>query len=68
MLSTEQLKIISNFLSDSAKIIFGSMVIGIFVPSASGETPWATFIMGLTLTIAFLISAIILSKPSKKTL
>ncbi|MFH1187490.1 MAG: hypothetical protein V1688_01355 [bacterium] len=68
MLSCEQLKTISNFLSDGAKIIFGSMVIGVFVPSASGEIPWFTFVIGIILTVSFLILAIILAKPSKQTL
>ena len=68
MLSCEQLKTISNFLSDGAKIIFGSMVIGVFVPSASGAIPWFTFIIGIILTASFLISAIILSKLPKQPL
>lgn len=66
MLSCEQLKTISNFLSDGAKIIFGSMVIGVFVPGASGEIPWFTFIVGIVLTVSFLVLSIILSKPTKE--
>ncbi len=66
MLYSEQVKIISNFLADSAKIIFGSLVVGVFIPSASGEKPWLTFALGILLTITFLSISILLSKPPKQ--
>ena len=62
MLSNNQSSVVSNFLLDSAKIIFGSLVIGVFVPSAGGEVPWLTFVVGILMTVSFLISAIKLSK------
>lgn len=68
MLSKEQLKIVSNFLSDGAKIIFGSLVIGVFLPNASGEKPWLTFLLGIVLTVAFLFIAILLTKPPKQNI
>lgn len=64
MLSAEQIKAISLFLLDCAKIIFASMVVGVFVPSASGEIPWLTFVSGLVLTSAFFMVGVILSKQS----
>lgn len=58
MRSKIQLRIVSNFFLDGAKIIFGSLVIGIFMPSATvPKFPFATLIVGITMTIAFLILA-----------
>lgn len=68
MLSQEQIKTISNFLLDGAKIIFGSLVIGVFIPSASGKIPWLTFVAGIILTLSFLIIAIKLSNQNKLNL
>ena len=55
MISDKQSNVVSNFLLDGAKIIFGSLVIGVFVPSASGEVPWVTLVAGILLTLSFLI-------------
>jgi hypothetical protein len=66
MLSTEQLKTILNFVIDSAKIIFGSLVIGVFVPSISGEISWSTFIIGVIMTLTFLGISLFLSSKIKK--
>lgn len=50
--------IASNFFLDGAKIIFGSLVIGVFMPSAATpEFPWLTFVMGIMATSIFLIIA-----------
>jgi hypothetical protein len=57
-----QLKVVSNFFLDGAKIIFGSLVVGVFVPSASGSIPWLTFAVGLAMTIAFLAIPIRIAK------
>ena len=62
MLSDEQQKVIANFLLDGAKIIFGSLVVGVFVPSATSEIPWLTFLAGLGLTVAFLTISAALTK------
>jgi len=62
MLAPEQMRVIVSFLLDGAKILFGSLVVGVFVPSAAGAIPWATFVTGLGLTAAFLAIAVVLSK------
>ena len=64
MLSGKELKVVSNFFLDGAKIIFASLVVGIFVPSASGKIPWLTFAGGIVMTLVFLTLAIIVSKTS----
>lgn len=51
-------RVVANFALDSAKIVFGSLVIGVFVPSARiAEFPSVTFITGLIITAAFLVMA-----------
>ncbi len=58
MPSEIQSRIASNFFLDGAKIIFGSLVIGVFMPSAATpEFPWLTFLMGILATGAFLVFA-----------
>lgn len=66
MLTREQLKVIADFLLDGAKIIFGSLVVGVFVPAATGKIPWLTVLLGLALTAAFLIGAMGLVKILKE--
>lgn len=65
MLYPEQFKIIANFLLDGAKIIFGSLVVGAFVPSAAGNISWITFTGGLLAIAVFLSLAANLSKSFK---
>lgn len=51
-------RVASNFFLDGAKIIFGSLVIGVFVPSVSThEFPWAIFLAGAIATTFFLLLA-----------
>lgn len=57
-------KVISNFFLDGAKIIFASLVVGVFVPGAAGNIPWLTFLIGLATTVLFLSIATKLSKMS----
>lgn len=66
MLMQEQLKVIANFLLDGAKIIFGSLVIGVFVPSATGSVPWFTFLFGVLSTAVSLGAAVYLVKTVKE--
>ena len=61
-LSNKQLKIISNFFLDGAKIVFGSLVIGAFVPGISTETPWHLFVVGIAGTLSLLIASVYLYK------
>lgn len=57
------MSILSNFFLDSAKIIFGSLVVGAFVPSLATQSPqWIAISMGIILTTAFLIAAKMASK------
>lgn len=65
MFSAEQIKTILNFILDSAKIIFGSLVVGIFAPNISGEIPWLTFLVGIIMTLMFLGIAMFLSDKVK---
>lgn len=51
-------RVVADFALDSAKIVFGSLVIGVFVPSARiAEFPSITFVTGLIITVAFLVMA-----------
>jgi len=62
MIGQKELQIFVNFFSDSAKIIFASLVIGILVPDAAGKIPWLTCLVGLAMTILFLSISLKLSK------
>lgn len=64
----DDLDILSNFFLDGAKIIFASLVVGVFVPSASGNIPWLTFAIGIAMTLLFLNIATRLSKKELKKL
>lgn len=55
-------KVISDFFLDGAKIMFASLVVGVFVPGAAGTKPWLTFSIGIITTILFLGIAVKLSK------
>jgi hypothetical protein len=65
MLSKEELDTLSDFFLDGAKILFGSLVVGVFVPTASGKVPWLTFVVGIGMTLVFLAVAGRLSKLAK---
>lgn len=52
---TAYLKTFSEFFLDGAKIIFGSIVVGAFVPSAGNPVSWFTLFVGTIATILFLI-------------
>ena len=54
--------IISDFFLDGAKIMFASLVVGVFVPGAAGERPWLVCSVGIAMTILFLTLAVKLSK------
>ncbi|MBI3020179.1 MAG: hypothetical protein HYY60_02535 [Parcubacteria group bacterium] len=45
-----QFQTLHNFIVDGAKIIFGSLVVGIFAPSTAGEIPWLMFVAGILFT------------------
>jgi len=62
MLAKAELAVVSNFALDGAKIIFGSLVVGTFIPAASGKIAWLSFVIGIAMTSGFLIAAMKLSK------
>ncbi|MEK7541830.1 MAG: hypothetical protein AAB533_03210 [Patescibacteria group bacterium] len=65
MSSESSTHIISNFFRDGAKIIFGSLVVGVFVPSgAITAFPWLTFVTGIMATGMFLVIASITTKKA----
>lgn len=55
MQSDTYLRTFSEFFLDGAKIIFGSVVIGTFVPSVSAPISWLTFLVGTIATVFFLV-------------
>ncbi|TSC92410.1 MAG: hypothetical protein CEN89_714 [Candidatus Berkelbacteria bacterium Licking1014_7] len=55
-------KVISEFFLDGAKIIFGSLVVGAFMPTAQAPISWITVMVGIFIMIAFLVIAGIISK------
>lgn len=59
-------KIFANFFLDGAKIIFGSLVVGAFLPSAIGDQPQFLVIgVGVVFTIIFLAIADAIAKKEK---
>jgi hypothetical protein len=62
MLIKSKSNIVSDFFLDSAKITFGSLVVGIFAPGVTVKTPFSTFFNGLIATAIFLIIAVKLEK------
>ena len=62
MKDSAQLNILSDFFLDGAKIIFGSLVVGAFLPGTTvKEFSWLVFFSGVTLTVAFLLIAYVIS-------
>jgi len=55
MRSDTYLRTFSEFFLDGAKIIFGSVVIGAFVPNVSAPISWLTFLVGTIATVFFLV-------------
>lgn len=52
--SKVQLDKISNYLMDLSKILFGSAVVGFFIPGFSGQVNLSIFVVGLILSTTFL--------------
>ena len=51
MFSVEQWKTLANFLRDSAKIIFGSLVVGAFVSFPERAVSWTMVVFGFVSTL-----------------
>jgi len=64
MESKSALEVVADFFLDGAKIIFGSLVVGVFVPSAAGKIPWLICMVGLAVTALFLTIAAMLAKTA----
>jgi len=64
----DELNVVSDFFLDGAKIIFASLVVGVFVPGAVSQMPWLTFLIGIVTTVLFLSIAAKLSKMEYKKL
>ena len=58
------MNVIIDFLTDSAKIVFGSAVIGFFIPGISGQITNIVFVGGIFATAIFLGIAVILSRQA----
>lgn len=68
MISASRTKIISNFFLDGAKILFGSLVVGAFMPSAIElRPPYFTVGLGIVFTIIFFVIADALAKIEEVT-
>ena len=59
--------VIIDFLTDAAKIVFGSAVVGFFIPGVSGEVNQQMFIGGIMVTAIFLFLAAVLSEQIQKS-
>jgi hypothetical protein len=68
MLIKDKSNIVSDFFLDTAKITFGSLVVGIFAPGATVKTPLSTFFNGLVISIIFLTLAVKLEKTNSNKL
>lgn len=55
-------KTLANFCIDAAKIVFGSLVVGVFAPGVIGQFSWSVWIGGVITTVAFIVSTVLLSK------
>ena len=67
MSSDAYLRTFSEFFLDGSKIIFGSVVIGAFVPSVSAPISWLTFLVGALATFFFLVISAAFSTKITKT-
>lgn len=63
----EESRVVMAFFLDGAKIIFGSLVVGVFVPSAAGARPWLTVLGGIAMTAVFLMIAVRLAAIAERS-
>lgn len=61
------MSVIVDFLTDAAKIIFGSAIVGFFIPGISGSVTTTAFFSGIVTTAGFLVFASVLSKNLKQS-
>ncbi len=60
-----QIESISEFFADLAKILFGSAVVGFFVPGFAGNVSIPTFVVGSLLSAGLFISSVIILKEGE---
>lgn len=58
MFNAEQIRTVVNFLRDSAKIVFGSFVVGAFLSFPEKPVSWTMFSIGAILTVFLLLTAV----------
>ena len=68
--SAKVTKLINYLMQDgkkeaARKIVFGSLVVGVFIPGSLGEVSWVTFLGGIVTTSFLLVLALILSDKIK---
>ncbi|MBI4120155.1 MAG: hypothetical protein HY454_01685 [Parcubacteria group bacterium] len=61
-LNQEQIDTLARYFSDLSKILFGSTVLGFFIPSAETQIALSVFIVGALATISCLIFSLKLLK------
>ena len=61
-LNKDQVELISETFADLAKILFGSAVVGFFIPSASGTIGIVTFMIGASFSAGFFAVSVVLLK------
>tara|TARA_Y100000310_G_scaffold250136_1_gene256292 strand:+ start:622 stop:813 length:192 start_codon:yes stop_codon:yes gene_type:complete len=62
MLNREQRSLLSNYTSDISKILFGTAIVGYFIPSAEIIVTSQMFIGGSLSALIFLSGSLILKK------
>lgn len=61
----EQIKGISKYLMDLSKLLFGSAIVGFFIPGYSGKVSTAIFIIGVVSSMGLFASGIFILKSIK---
>lgn len=59
-------KVFSEFFLDGGKIIFGSLVVGAFLPTLPAPIKWYTVAVGIIIAVGFVTLAGLLSKNANQ--
>jgi hypothetical protein len=59
-----QIEMLAKYLSDTSKIIFGSVVVNFFLQNGDTEVTTIVFLGGAFISIVFLGMGILLTKPN----
>lgn len=60
-----QIESISEFFADLAKILFGSAVVGFFVPGFGGNVSTSVFISGTIISAGLFVSSVVILKDGE---